>query len=249
MKTMRLDRFLSDMASGTRREIKQKIKNGQVCVNGKTVYAPDLHITQDDLVTVQGRPVIYEAYVYYMMNKPAGFLSASEDKRQKTVIDLITDRTRKDLFPVGRLDKDTEGLLLISNDGVLAHQLLAPKKHVAKVYEATVLGSVTQDDVRQFSEGLQIDAFWTARPAELEVLSCDSSPDGDISHIRISIYEGRFHQIKRMFETVGKKVIYLKRLSMGPLVLDSSLSPGQYRVLTDEELNKLKSIHNEGTSR
>ena len=164
-------------------------------------------------------------------------MSATEDKRDKTVIDLIESRKRKDLFPVGRLDKDTEGLLLITNDGALAHQLLAPKKHVDKVYYAKVHGWVTEDTVSRFAKGLNIgtdDAEEWTRPAKLVIVQA-----GDDSEIRLTIQEGKFHQVKRMFQAVGMEVTYLKRESMGSLVLDETLKPGEYRELTTEELENL----------
>ena len=170
-----------------------------------------------------------------MLNKPGGVITATNDKRQQTVLDLIVDKERKDLFPVGRLDKDTEGLLLITNDGELAHRLLSPKKHVAKTYYATVEGKVTEEDTALFKAGLPIDETWTALPAELKILRSDT-----ISEVEITIYEGKFHQIKRMFEAVDKKVLTLKRLSMGTLKLDIQLAPGGYRPLTEQEIRELR---------
>ena len=172
-----------------------------------------------------------------MINKPAGVISATEDKKQTTVVELIDERKRKDLFPVGRLDKDTEGLLLITNDGELAHRLLSPKKHVDKVYYAEIEGRVNEEDVQKFKDGIQIDEEFTALPAELVILE-----SGETSKIEVTIREGKFHQIKRMFHAVGKEVIYLKRLSMGTLELDESLELGEYRKLTEEELNALMEI-------
>ena len=169
-----------------------------------------------------------------MLNKPAGVISASEDPRQKTVIDLIDGQHRQDLYPVGRLDKDTEGLLLITNDGELTHRLLSPKKHVDKVYYARIKGRMTEADVTAFRQGLQVDAELKALPAELKILS-----SGEDSEVEVTIREGKFHQIKRMFQAVGKEVAYLKRLSMGSLRLDPELDLGQYRRLTDEELEGL----------
>ena len=169
-----------------------------------------------------------------MLHKPAGVVSATTDAKDKTVIDLITDKKRKDLFPVGRLDKDTEGLLLITNDGDMAHRLLAPKKHVDKVYYARIDGRVTEEDVLAFQEGISIGQGEVAKPAKLEILKAD-----EISEIHVTIQEGKFHQVKRMFHTIGKEVLYLKRLSMGSLVLDESLPLGAYRKLTREELEDL----------
>lgn len=237
MKTIfRLDKYLADMSVGTRSEVKNMIKKGMVTVNGEVIKKPEHKVDiEADHLQCSGQDIIYQTEVYYMLNKPAGVITATNDKRQSTVLDLITDKERKDLFPVGRLDKDTEGLLLITNDGALAHQLLAPKKHVSKLYRARIEGCVTEEDVRLFKEGLQVEEDWTALPAELTILSA-----GEESEIEITIYEGKFHQIKRMFEAVDKKVVALKRLSMGPLQLDETLQPGEYRLLTEEEIDALK---------
>ncbi len=235
---IRLDKYLADMGVGTRSAVKQMIRKGQVMVNHETAAKPELKIDeQKDQVEVNGQTIGYAAFEYYMLHKPAGVVSATEDKRDKTVIDLIESRKRKDLFPVGRLDKDTEGLLLITNDGTLAHRLLAPKKHVDKVYYAKVHGQVTEETVRQFEEGLNIGTTeaeeWT-RPAKLVIVH-----SGEDSEIRLTIQEGKFHQVKRMFQAVGMEVTYLKRESMGSLVLDETLEPGEYRELTTEELENL----------
>ena len=171
------------------------------------------------------------------MNKPAGVISASEDPHQKTVLDLMDIQHRKDLFPVGRLDKDTVGLLLITNDGNLAHRLLSPKSHVNKVYYARVTGTVSQSDINAFQDGIRVDDTLTAMPAKLEILSLPKeSAEDRISEVRVTIREGKFHQIKRMFAALGKEVVYLKRLSMGPLSLDPTLPEGSCRPLTEEEL-------------
>lgn len=231
---MRLDKYLADMGVGTRKEVKNYIRKGLVTVNEQTVKTPELKIGESDTVCYNGGVVGYVEKEYYMLNKPAGVISATEDPRQQTVIDLIETKKRKDLFPVGRLDKDTEGLLLITNDGELAHRLLSPKKHVGKVYYARIRGKVTEEDVAAFREGIRIEEGFTALPAILRIL--DSA---DISEIEVEIYEGKFHQVKRMFEAVGKEVVYLKRLSMGPLLLDEDLRTGDYRPLTEQELEKL----------
>ena len=188
-------------------------------------------------VFLNGEKVGYESFEYYMLNKPAGVISATEDQGCQTVVDLIKDKKRKDLFPVGRLDKDTEGLLLITNDGALAHRLLSPKKHVDKCYFARICGKVTEEDVRSFEKGVNIGSQEQPEitmPGKLEIITSD-----DISKIRLTIQEGKFHQVKRMFQAVGKEVIYLKRLRMGTLILDENLGIGEYRPLTKEELEKL----------
>ncbi len=232
---LRLDKYLADMGLGTRSEVKQAVRKGRVQVNGQTVREPEYKTdTETDQVWFDGQPAAYREYEYYMLNKPAGVISASEDPRERCVVDLIESRKRKDLFPVGRLDKDTEGLLLITNDGGLAHRLLSPKKHVDKVYYARVQGRVTQEDAELFRRGVDIGEKKQTLPAELRILNA-----GEISEIELTIREGKFHQVKRMFHAAGKEVLYLKRLQMGPLRLDESLKPGEYRTLNTQELDIL----------
>lgn len=237
-KQIRLDKYLSDMGVGTRSEVKIAIKKGFVKVNNETIKTPDLKISLSDLVFYHDMPLSYAQFEYYMLNKPAGVVSATEDKKDTTVVELITSKRRKDLFPVGRLDKDTEGLLLLTNDGALAHELLSPNKRVGKVYFARVEGRVTNHEVELFRQGLKVDEEFQALPATLTILS-----SGEQSETRLMIMEGKFHQVKRMFEAVGMKVTYLKRLSMGSLKLDETLLPGEYRELTEEELRLLKEEH------
>lgn len=232
---IRLDKFLADMGVGTRAEVKKYIRQGSVEVDEKIVKTPETKVDIDvQKVCCHGKQIMYDTFVYYMLNKPAGVVSATTDTKEKTVIDLITDKRRKDLFPVGRLDKDTEGLLLITNDGELAHRLLSPKKHVDKVYYAKVQGRVTEEDKSAFAKGVSLGQGEEAKPAILDILVSD-----EISEIQLTIQEGKFHQVKRMFESVGKKVIYLKRLSMGSLILDEKLALGEYRLLTKEEIANL----------
>ena len=235
---IRLDKYLANMGCGTRQEVKKLIRSGQVSVNGAVVKKPETKVEQTvQEVCLNGEKVGYESFEYYMLNKPAGVISATEDRSCQTVVDLIQEKKRKDLFPVGRLDKDTEGLLLITNDGELAHRLLSPKKHVDKCYFARVSGKVTEDDVRSFENGVNIGSLEQPEitmPGKLEIITSD-----EISQIHLTIQEGKFHQVKRMFRAVGKEVIYLKRLRMGTLVLDENLSIGEYRPLTKEELEKL----------
>lgn len=235
---MRLDKYLAEMGVGTRQEVKKQIRQGKAAVNGTVVKAADTKIDEtSDEVTICGRNISYVSYEYYMLNKPAGVVSATEDRRDTTVIDLIKDKKRKDLFPVGRLDKDTEGLLLITNDGDLAHRLLAPKKHVDKVYYAKIDGMVTEEDVKRFAEGIDIGAEEEemTRPAKLDIMK-----SAEESEIRLTIHEGKFHQVKRMFLAVGKEVTYLKRERMGTLCLDENLKPGEYRLLTEEEIENVR---------
>ena len=235
---MRLDKYLAEMGVGTRQEVKKQIRQGKAAVNGIVVKAADTKIDETcDEVTISGRNISYVSYEYYMLNKPAGVVSATEDRRDTTVIDLIKEKKRKDLFPVGRLDKDTEGLLLITNDGDLAHRLLAPKKHVDKVYYAKVAGIVTEEDVERFAQGIDIgtDEEEMTRPAQLDILK-----SGEESEIRLTIHEGKFHQVKRMMAAVGTPVIYLKRIAMGSLTLPDDLKKGDCRPLTEEEVRVLR---------
>lgn len=232
---MRLDKFLADMGTGTRSQIKEAIRRGRVSVNGLPVKKPELQVSDTDRIEFDGKEISYTELEYYMLYKPAGVLSATRDKKAATVLDLIEDKKRKDLFPVGRLDKDTEGLLLITNDGELAHRLLSPKHHVSKVYFARVDGMITKDMIEQFAKGIEIDEEFTALPAQMRVLQAGE----DESEAELTIYEGKFHQVKRMFEAVGLTVTYLKRLSMGSLMLDESLGKGGYRLLTEQELKEL----------
>lgn len=232
---IRLDKYLSNMGKGTRSEIKKQIRQGAVTVDGVPAKMPEMKIDESkQIVCLNGIAVSYEAHVYYMLHKPAGYVSASRDTREQTVLDLLSDVKTDGLFPVGRLDKDTEGLLLITNDGTLSHNLLSPRKHVDKVYEAIVDGIVEEADIQKFREGLDIGDDRPTLPAELVILE-----QGNPSTIRLTIREGRFHQVKRMFQAVGKPVRYLKRISMGGLTLDGSLPPGGYRRLTEEELRRL----------
>ena len=232
---IRLDKYLADMGCGTRSQVKREIAGGSVMVNGAPARRPEDKIdTEKDSVVFRGSPLGYTEYEYFMLNKPAGVVSATEDRTERTVLDLIDARQRKDLFPVGRLDKDTEGLLLVTNDGGMAHRLLSPKKHVDKVYYAKVAGRITEEHVRLFAEGVDIGDEKPTLPAELTVLS-----SGEISEIELVIREGRFHQVKRMFQAAGGEVIYLKRLRMGSLVLVRELQPGEYRKLTEEEVRAL----------
>ena len=235
----RLDKYLVEMSVASRSTIKEMARKGRITVNGTTVKASDIKIDEDnDIVAVDGQIIAYSHMEYFMLNKPAGVITATEDKHAATVLDLIKERVRNDLFPVGRLDKDTEGLLLITNDGDLAHRLLAPKKHVDKVYFAIIEGIVTEAHIRVFASGMKLLDGTDIMPGELEILEVNE--EDATSRILLTIHEGKFYQVKRMFEAVGTEVVYLKRISMGPLVLDDALAPGEYRRLTDEELAMLK---------
>lgn len=241
-KTQRLDKLLSHSGFGTRSVIKQLVKRGAVYVNGKAVKDSGQQVEPAaDAIIVDGETVNYREFVYVMLNKPQGVISATEDSRDRTVLDLLDDSySHFELFPVGRLDKDTEGLLLLTNDGKLAHELLAPKKHVPKTYYADVDGLVGEEDQTAFRAGVTLDDGYVTMPAELVILKQGDPSVGVCSKIELTIMEGKFHQVKRMFESVGKKVVFLKRLRMGGLSLDEVLTPGGYRELTEEELHGLR---------
>ena len=232
---MRLDKFLCEMGVGTRSEVKAYLKKGQVSVNGETIKKPEVKIDENkDDICFQGQRLIYEAVQHFLLNKPAGCVTATKDNLSETVMSFLPYNRRDDLFPVGRLDKDTEGLLLITNDGQLAHELLSPRKHVDKTYFAVIDGEVREEHKQLFLEGLDIGDEELTMPAKLEILK-----SGEVSAIELTIQEGRFHQVKRMLEAIGTKVTYLKRISMGPLVL-GDLKPGEVRILTNSELESLR---------
>ncbi|MBO6166656.1 MAG: rRNA pseudouridine synthase [Eubacterium sp.] len=236
----RLDKILADSGLGTRSSVRNLIKSGKIKVNDVTQKDPGRKVDTDkDRITYGGEDISYSEMVYYMLNKPAGVITATEDKNQKTVLDLITDKKRRDLFPVGRLDKDTVGLLLITNDGALSHRLLAPGKHVAKKYLVRVDGIITEEVSSAICSGVDIGDDKPTAPAELDTIKQIEDTDAVIYEAVIKITEGRYHQIKRMFEAFGLNVIYLKRLSMGSLTLDPDLKEGEWRYLTDEEIKKI----------
>ena len=240
MKRMRLDKFLSEMGVDTRKNLKEMIRCGRITVNGQPAAKPELRVdAETDLVAADGVPVVYEEFQYFMLNKPQGVVTASRDRFQRTVLELLPAPRRRYLSPVGRLDKDTEGLLLITNDGVLSHRLLAPGRHVPKEYYAVIDGRVGSADQHAFQEGLDIGDETPTLPADLFILEA-----GELSRVIVTIEEGRFHQIKRMFEALDKRVTFLKRLSMGPLRLDECLKPGESRRLTQEELKELMKLKN-----
>lgn len=248
MALIRLDKFLADSGAGTRSQVKDIVKKGRITVNGVVVKKSDIKVDTDkDSVCMDGKDMQHEEFEYFLLNKPQGVISATTDSEHKTVVELIKDAKRRDLFPVGRLDKDTEGFLLITNDGALANSLLAPGKHVEKTYEAKVTGVVDGDIIKNFSDGLDIGDDKMTAPARLEnlgVVALGNEVEG--SYVRITITEGRYHQIKRMFNAVGMEVLYLKRISMGPLVLDEGLKCGEYRRLTEDEVTLLKGVHKNG---
>ena len=233
---MRIDKLLANSGYGSRKEVKQLLKSGAVLCNDVKISDAKKHVNPDkDVITVYGEQVNYKEYIYLLMNKPAGYISATEDDRLKTVLDLLEpEDASKKPFPVGRLDRDTEGLLVLTNDGQLAHEVLAPKKHVPKTYYAVIQGIVTEEDIEQFAKGVTLDDGYVTKPGKLRILT-----SGPKSEIEVIITEGKYHQVKRMFEAGGKKVVYLKRIKMGELELDESLKTGEYREMTEEEINLL----------
>ena len=234
---MRLDKFLTEVGLGSRNEVKQLIKKGQISVNQKIEKSDKKQIDPEkDQVDYQGEILHYQEFYYYLLHKPAGVVSATEDKHDQTVMDIFSPSDyRSDLFPVGRLDKNTEGLLLITNDGKLAHDLLSPKKHVEKEYFAEVQGVMTAEDQQRFVDGFLLDGERTL-PAELLIDEVTENK----SKVRIILHEGKFHQVKRMVKACGKEVTYLKRIRMGKLLLTKELVKGAYRSLTEDELKGLK---------
>lgn len=232
---IRLDKFLADMSVGTRSQVKTIIGKGRIKVNGTVVKDSAFKIdTAKDSVVLDEKKIYYKSYEYYMLNKPAGVISATIDESQKTVLELITEKSRKDLFPVGRLDKDTEGLLLITNNGELSHRLLSPGMHVDKTYYVETDKAIDKNGVYNLENGIDIGEDKLTMPARLKILST-----GNKNAYLLTICEGKFHQVKRMFQAAGANVIYLKRLSMGKLKLDEKLKPGEYRTLTEEEIKSL----------
>lgn len=258
---IRIDKFLAEMSVGTRSEVKKMIRAGRITVNDEEVKRPEQKVDPDsDIVSVDGNLVIYSQYEYFMLNKPAGYVSATKDDEHMTVLELISEKSRNDLFPVGRLDIDTEGLLLITNDGEISHKLLSPKSHVDKTYFLLTKGRVTEDDVDLLEKGIDIGDEKPTLPANVSDISVVKWDDiksyhdnilsskefdtedktGEFSSLYLTIHEGRYHQVKRMMAKVGKPVLYLKRVTMGTLKLDGKLSVGDYRKLTEKEVEDLK---------
>ena len=238
MEKQRLDKIIAGGGAYSRREVKLLIRQGKILVDGFPARAGEDKVDPETAeILVNGEPFQYREYTWLMMNKPAGVLSATEDGRGRTVLDLLPQELqRQGLFPVGRLDKDTEGLLLLTNEGGLAHDLLSPRHHVDKVYYARTAGTLTEADRRAFAEGMELGDL-RCLPAELEILSA-----GPESEALVTLREGKFHQVKRMLAQRGKPVLYLKRVKMGNLTLDPALARGDYRYLTDEELRELRNF-------
>ena len=235
----RLDKIVSNLGYGSRKEVKALVKKGLIEVDGVVVKDNGMAIDPETaVIRINGEEITYRKYIYLIMNKPAGVISATHDNREETVVDLLeVDHQVFNPFPVGRLDKDTVGLLLLTNDGDLNHKLISPKWHVDKVYFAKIDKEVTEEDVKEFKKGIRLDDGYVCKEAKLEILS--ASEEG--SEIKVTIQEGKYHQVKRMFEAVGKKVVYLQRIEFGGLKLDEEdLEEGEYRELTKEELLILK---------
>jgi 16S rRNA pseudouridine516 synthase len=236
----RLDKILANMGYGTRKEVKELVKAGEVEIDGKAVKDSATQVNPEtSSIKVSGEIIDYRKYIYIIMNKPEGVVSATVDNRDETVIDLLEPEYQVfEPFPVGRLDKDTVGLLIITNDGELNHRLTSPKWHVDKVYYAEIDQPVDESDVKAFEKGVVLEDDYKCLPAKLEIE--ESTSDG--SKVMVTIHEGKYHQVKRMFESVNKKVIYLKRVSFGPIALDENLDEGSYRELSNAELNLLKQV-------
>ncbi len=237
MSVERLDKLLASTGRWSRSEVRRLVHEGRVLADGRVAAsAEEKYDAQAAVIAVDGETVALRRFVYIMLNKPAGVLSATEDGRGRTVLDLLPEECRRrGMFPVGRLDRDTEGLLLLTDDGALAHELLSPKKHVDKLYYVRVEGALDAADCAAFAAGITLGDGLRCLPAELRILS-----EGERSEALVTLREGKFHQVKRMLAARGKPVLYLKRLAMGPLALDESLLPGQWRELTKEEEKKLK---------
>lgn len=236
---MRLDKFLANSGVGTRKEVKELLKKRLIKVNDEIVKDGKIHVNEnEDTVKYKDEIISYKKFVYIMLNKPNGVISATEDKVHKTVIDLLGDEYRTfEVFPVGRLDIDTEGLLLLTNDGVLSHNLLSPNKHVDKKYYVELEKLLTKMDIDKLEKGVELKDF-TTKDAKVEII--ENGGESDKIRVYITISEGKFHQVKRMFKAVGNEVKYLKRVKMGTLSLDENLKLGEYRELTEDELTKLK---------
>ena len=239
MEKQRLDKIIASTGKWSRKEVKNLIRHGQVLVDGLPAAGPEEKADPEAAeIVVNGERLTYQRYTWIMLNKPAGYLSATEDGRGKTVLDLLAQELRRQgLFPVGRLDKDTEGLLLLTNEGGLAHDLLSPRHHVDKVYYARVAGHLTEEDCQAFAAGMTLDDGLVRQSAVLEILSA-----GEESEAHVTLREGKFHQVKRMLAYRGKPVLYLERVKMGNLTLDPDLPRGEYRFLTAEEVENLRSL-------
>jgi 16S rRNA pseudouridine516 synthase len=235
---MRLDKFLKECNVCSRSESKQVLKKGLIKINGNIVKDASYKLDENnDVVTYNDKVIEYQEFVYIMLNKPAGVISATEDSKDTTVIDLVSEYAHKEVFPFGRLDKDSVGLLILSNDGKLAHELLSPKKHVSKVYYLKIKGRLDDTDIEAFKNGITLEDGYVTKEGKLEIIKSD-----EISECLATISEGKFHQLKRMFIALNKEVVFLKRIKFKDIELDESLKEGEYRLLTKEEIDSLKSI-------
>lgn len=241
-KQARMDKVLGNLGIGSRSEIKKMAKQGRITLNGKVVKDSGTQCDPEcDQIQVDGSDIVYREFIYLMLHKPAGVISATEDKFDKTVIDLVSPQDQVFApFPVGRLDKDTEGLLLLTNDGQLAHDLLSPRKHVPKIYEAKVVGALHPEHIELFKLGVTLDDGYVTMPAALTIIEQGNGDENQHNLISLTISEGKFHQVKRMFQAIGCEVVYLKRVAMGSLKLDETLPKGKYRELTQAELTQLR---------
>ncbi|MBP3616917.1 MAG: rRNA pseudouridine synthase [Lachnospiraceae bacterium] len=243
---MRLDKLVAELTGMTRSQAREVIVKGRVCVNGeiKKVIAEQVK-EESDVLTLDGKELNFQKFAYFMLNKPAGTVSATQDKEAKTVLSLLSaeDRKRRNLFPVGRLDKDTEGLLFLTDDGMLSHQLISPRKHADKLYFARLIREITAEDITLFASGMKVDEELTAMPATLRTLTEEETvaflPEGGFA-AAVTLQEGKFHQVKRMFAATGNEVLYLKRMAMGGVTLDDTLLPGEYRELSEDEVERLR---------
>lgn len=233
---MRLDKFLKETGICSRNDAKKILKKGLVSVNGIVIKDDGYKVdVENDIVKYNDEIIKYDEFIYLMINKPAGVLSATEDYKDKTILDLVSEYKHRNLFPFGRLDKDSVGLIILSDDGKLGHELLSPRHHVDKKYYLKINGILNKEDIKAFKEGITLEDGYKCKSALLEIIKSDN-----ISECYVTISEGKFHQLKRMFISRGKEVVYLKRISFGNITLDNSLKEGEYRALTSEEINKLK---------
>lgn len=238
----RLDKVLANSGYGTRKEVKKLIKDGNIKINDKIIKSSNIQVDIDkDEILIKDKKLVYKKYIYLLMNKPSGVISATEDNYDKTVIDILNEYHKSfKPAPVGRLDKDTVGLLLITNDGELNHRMLAPKWHVDKVYYAVIDSIVNDEDILAFKEGITLDDGYKCKPGKLEIINTDEEVMK--SSVKVTIHEGKFHQVKKMFLATGKKVMYLKRIAFGPLILTDDIKEGDYRELKEDEIKLLKTI-------
>ena len=245
---MRLDKYLANSGVGTRKEVKEFLKKRKIKINDKLVIDGSINVKEnEDIIKYEDNIIKFKPFIYIMLNKPNGVISATEDKKYKTVIDILDNNYRTyDIFPVGRLDIDTEGLLILTNDGKLSHNLLSPNKHVNKKYYVELKTEITLEMIQKLENGIKLEENFVTKNAKIEVMKDEKNIEKDLKKVFITITEGKFHQVKRMFKAVNNEVLYLKRIQMGNLTLDDKLGLGEYRELTEIELEKLKNINMKG---